>query len=83
MKQTSEKQVTDWLDHPEKYDILTDHDYAQLIAWTQVIAELNGLSIDQRGEATMPSQFDHAKMKRPTVQQVIVKMNELRGRPKH
>jgi hypothetical protein len=75
---TTVEQVQDWMEHPEKYDISSDDDYARFIAWNYVIAELNGISIAQDGQPAVPANFDLAKAVRPTNEQILQKVNQLR-----
>ena len=36
MKEFSEAQVKDWMDHPEAYDFATDDNFARFQAWIQI-----------------------------------------------
>jgi hypothetical protein len=77
-EQVSVEQMNDWIEHPEKYDISTDDDYAQFLAWCALVGELNGL-FNESGEV-VENYRRPKKTKQPTRQQLIVKTNELRGR---
>jgi hypothetical protein len=65
-------QITDWIDHPEKYDIQTDDDFAWMIAWSELVYDMNGIANKQSMKLK--------DLKNPTQQQIIMKVNDLRGR---
>jgi hypothetical protein len=65
---TSVEQLKDWMHHPEKYNIQNDDDFARFVAWI----ELQAVQLEKG--------VDPKKIKQPTYQQVIIKVNELRGR---
>jgi hypothetical protein len=73
------KQVKDWIEHPEKYDIEKDDDFVRFQAWIILIAELNGL-IDESGNEVTTKKVNRKKMKHPTPEQVLARVNVLRGR---
>ena len=66
MKQHSDKQVKDWLEHPEKYDIATDENFARFAAWTFLMAERITSSTGE-------------KIKEPQLWEVLVRVDELRN----
>jgi hypothetical protein len=75
---TSQRQINDWLNHPEKYDYQTDDVFANFMAWIILVAEMNP-GLDEKGNP-IPKSNDPDSMKTPTRQQVAEKLDEIRGR---